>query len=41
MSLLQSLSYKDYQRALAFNTEQCEAVAKLADLRLVGTSDLM
>ncbi|XP_014365317.2 uncharacterized protein LOC106716325 [Papilio machaon] len=34
MSLLQTISYAEYQRALALNIESCEILAKLANLKL-------
>ncbi|CAG9122238.1 unnamed protein product [Plutella xylostella] len=39
MSLLQTLPYKDYERALKFTKEQCEIIAKVADLRNISFLD--
>lgn len=35
MSLMQNLSYKDYQNALEFSMHQCEIIAKLANFKYV------
>ncbi|CAB3220922.1 unnamed protein product [Arctia plantaginis] len=34
MSLLQNLTYKDYQKALEMSLRQCDIIAKLADLKI-------
>ncbi|CAH2986961.1 unnamed protein product [Chilo suppressalis] len=34
MSLLQNLSYEDYQQALTFSKEKCEIIAELANLKI-------
>ncbi|CAK1589672.1 unnamed protein product [Parnassius mnemosyne] len=34
MSLLQTLSYTEYQKALALNIDTCEVISKLADLKV-------